>query len=52
MMKCNENYAIDMATKLAKANIESTNTWFSPKAVNEFIQEVYSMLVGEEESGD
>lgn len=50
MIKYNEASAMKTAVELAKVNLESTSGWVAPATVNHFIEEVYSLLTGEEKS--
>lgn len=52
MMKCNNEFALKTAIELAKTNIDSTQGWVDPERVNNFIEEVYSLLTGEKETSE
>lgn len=52
MIKYTKEAAFKTAIELAKANIESTDEWVHPENVNYFIEEVYSLLVGEKSTDE
>ena len=52
MEKCNSNFAIETAIKLAEVNIQNAGCFLAADAVTDFIEEVYCFLTGEEASSE
>ncbi|MEK9198831.1 hypothetical protein [Ureibacillus sp. FSL E2-3493] len=51
-MKTNKDYALKTAIELAKVNLESTQQWIPPENVKYFVEEVYLLLTGENETDE
>lgn len=50
MCNVNEQYALEKALELAQENIKSAQEWTSPEYVIDFVDKIYSFLVGEGKS--
>lgn len=44
MAKANENYAIEAAVELAKANLKNLDQWINAEQIIEFINKIYDDL--------